>query len=485
MKIKTLLLSLLLLSSAVSAKAPYALFSPHQGAQAFEKMYSSIANAKKYAYITIYSWSDSGLDKAITKALKNGVEVKAIMNPSLARKERTIKRVKVLEDLGAQFKAANQNMHEKFILVDDKFLVNSSANFSGGAKSRYSENFIFHENDNNDQDLERLITHFKQEFTILWNANKDHFPNDGIVASALSDYEQIVNGKVQNLPQEDEIGFYSSSTNFTIRDNKESSKAYKAGKYITLVRRGGTANQTWHVRDRLIRAIDNADDSILMGVNHFNIKLVSDALIRAVKRGVDVKLAVDNQEFKTKLNNKEMTPQFVKDWKALPGNAKKVAPVRVKFYSLNPSPRHWLLNHHKFILIDYKKSGSNTVLLSGSYNISKNAEHKQFDNLVVYKGRDYKKVFTDFYNEFQHLWSLNRDNNDKPKSEFLEFFLTASKGSYPLHSKKAVSLNWNEIFSLRKAVNKVAKGIFRGSYKDRDCYGFNPKSKRFVGCPTR
>ncbi len=295
----------------------------------------------------------------------------------------------------------------------------------------------------------------------------------------------MIDGKVQNLPKEDILGFYSSSQNFTVKNNKLDSKAYKAGKYITLVRRGGTKNQTWFVRDRLIKAIDAADDSILLGLNHFNIKSVSDALIRAVKRGVDVKLAVDNQEFKTKPNNKEMTPQFVKDWKAISGNAKKVAPVRVKFYSLNPSPRHWLLNHHKFVLIDYSNSGSDTILLSGSYNISKNAEHKQYDNLIVYKGSDYKEVFKEFYNEFQNLWSLKRDKNDLPNQKTLDYFLTASKGSYPLHSKVAISLNWKEIFSLRKAVSKVAKGILRGSYRDRDCYGYNPKSKKFVGCPKK
>jgi phosphatidylserine/phosphatidylglycerophosphate/cardiolipin synthase-like enzyme len=485
MKFNTLFLVLFLLASNVLAKAPYALFSPHQGAQAFEKIYDTISTAKKYAYITIYSWSDSGLDKAITKALDNGVTVKVILNPSLAKKSSMQKRILKLEELGAQIKSANQNMHEKFVIVDDVTLINSSANFSNGAKSKYSENFIFHENDNNDSDLTDLISHFKQEFTLIWNANKDIFPNDGVVAKALNDYEQVIDGKVKNLPSEDVLGFYSSSQNFTVKENKVTSKYYKAGKYITMVRRGGTKNQSWFVKDRLIKAIDNAQKSIYMGVNHFNIREVSDALIKAVKRGVDVKLAVDNQEFKSRPNNKEMTPQFVKDWKALPGNSKAVPPVRVKFYSHAPSPRHWFLNHHKFILIDYEKSGAKTVLLSGSYNISKNAEHNQYDNLVVYKGSDYKKVFNDFYTEFNHLWKLNRDDNDKPKKENLDFYTTLYKGSYPLHSKTPMSLTWNEVFSLRSKVNKVANGILRISYKERDCYGFNPKTKKFVGCPRK
>ena len=52
-----------------------------------------------------------------------------------------------------------------------KFLVNSSANFSGGAKNAYSEAFIFHtiEDENEKSEVSSVIKDFRHEFSVLWN----------------------------------------------------------------------------------------------------------------------------------------------------------------------------------------------------------------------------------------------------------------------------------------------------------------------------
>ena len=50
--------------------------------------------------------------------------------------------IEPLEEDCAEFKYTNKTMHEKFVIVDDEYMINSSANFSGGAITRYSENFI-------------------------------------------------------------------------------------------------------------------------------------------------------------------------------------------------------------------------------------------------------------------------------------------------------------------------------------------------------
>ena len=71
-------------------------------------------------HLTIYSWSDAKLEKALLKALKNDVRVRIILHPPLARKERIKASVIRLENAGAEVKIAKQNMHEKFLLVDDK-----------------------------------------------------------------------------------------------------------------------------------------------------------------------------------------------------------------------------------------------------------------------------------------------------------------------------------------------------------------------------
>jgi phosphatidylserine/phosphatidylglycerophosphate/cardiolipin synthase-like enzyme len=474
---KTLfILFLSVLSLTTFSKSFYSKFSPHEGAEAFEIIYDKVKTSKKFVYATIYSWSDKGITDSFKEALATGADVRIVLHPSLAKKDRVKKVAKELEELGAFVKIAKMNMHEKFVLVDNEFVVNSSANMSGGAKSRYSENFIYHDKSTKQGKL--LLKQFSDEFIILWNSGKDMITNEEGLAPRLKNTPTV------HVPVESNSTLYSSSMNFKIKENKPTSKAYKQGKYIALTRNGGVRNQTWLVRDMIIKNIDNAEDNILLALNHFNIKAISDALIRAVKRGVDVKLAVDNQEFKTYINNKEMTPQFVADWKALPGNKTKVAPVRVKYYSLSPSPRHWLLNHHKFIIVDYSQDFKNTKLISGSYNLSKTAEHNQFDNMVIYKGLDNKKLYKEFKAEFDHQWSLNRTSEDKPDQEVLNSF-TKLKGdsSIAIHSKVAISLNWKEIKALRSKVNRMAKGIFKNLYRNRDCLYYDFVKKSYWACP--
>lgn len=477
MKSLFILLLITLTSTTLASSDFYSKFSPNEGAQAFEILYDKVSKAKKYVHATIYSWSDRGITKAFEQALENGAEVRIVLHPSLAKKDRIKKTATELEALGAHLKIAKMNMHEKFIVIDDKFVVNSSANMSGGAKSRYSENFVYHTTKSTQGT--KLVKDFKYEFTILWNSAKDIFTNDEPIAPKLNLTE------FNNLPNKGESTLYSSSMNFSIKENKKTSAAYKKGKYITLSRIGGTRNQTWQVRDIIISKINAANKNILLSLNHFNIRAISDALIEAVKRGVKVQLAVDNQEFKSRPNNKEMTPQFVKDWKALEGNSKKEAPVRVKYYSHTPSPRHWLLNHHKFIIIDFDKDElEKTILISGSYNLSRTAEHNQFDNMVVYTGADNAKLFNEFKGEFDYLWFLNRDNNDLPQSKVMDKFTTLKgESSIPLHIREAVSLKWSEVFSLRRKVSKFAKGIFSQAYKNRDCLYYDFAKKSYWGCP--
>lgn len=471
-----ILLTTLSLNSFADTKF-YSKFSPDQGSEAFEIIYKNVNSAKKYVYATIYSWSDKGITDSFKTALSNGAEVKIVLHPSLAKKSRIQQVAKELEELGADLKIAKMNMHEKFVLIDDSFVVNSSANMSGGAKSRYSENFIYHSNESIDG--KNILEQFKKEFVILWNSAKDIFTSNEEIA------EMLTLNNIQNKPSNGNVVLYSSSMNFKIKVNKPTSKNYKIGKYYTLSRDGGVKNQTWTVKDLIIKNIKSSKKNIYLSLNHFNIKAISDALIEAVKRGVDVKLAVDNQEFKTRINNKEMTPQFVSDWKKLPGNSKKIAPVRVKYYSHSPSPRYWLLNHHKFILIDYDKEAlEDTTLISGSYNLSKTAEHNQFDNMVVYKSLKNKRIYKEFMKEFNNQWSWNRDEKDLPKKDILDSFTKLKDDkSLSLHMKQAISLNWKEVFALRKKVGNMAKGFFSGLYRNKDCLYYDITTKAFWGCP--
>ncbi len=456
-----------------SSDAPVAMFSPWEGTQAFDKMYQAISNAKQYAKVTVYSWSDPGFDKAVEAAVMNGVNVRVVLHPDLASDATTKTKVAKLEGLTgkgkASFKIAPRNMHEKFAIIDGTYLINSSANMSGGAKTKYSENFVFLTGP------QFLITNFENEFAVIWNSGKDIISSDKDRVEERLPYDA---NNHQTLGKD--VTLYSSSMNYNYDENA-SSDASATGRYIKLSPIGG-GKGPYTVRDAIINGIKNAKSTIYCSFNHFNILDISKALVEASARGVDVKLTVDNQEFREKWSDKgiEMTPYFVENWKKLSGNSGKSAPVRVKFYSQNPSPALWLLNHHKFLLIDAGQS--NPVLFTGSYNLSETAEHNQFDNMVTYKGSNYAALHKSFNEEFAKLWNLERFS-DKPSKEAWDYFTVPANGVLPIHSGKAFALTFEEIIQLRDSVNKIAPDFLRQMImKNNTCKGFDVNSKTLVGC---
>ncbi len=481
-KASVLLLTFLSLMSVASFAADsgfYALFSPHQGQEAFNTIYKQMRNANKKIYLTVYSWSDTKVKDALLDALDNNVEVKIVLHRPLGKKAKVMNMVRELELAGADVKLAHQNMHEKFYIIDDEILMNSSANMSNGARTKYSENFVFHTNKS--QQGEDLIKEFNREFKIMFNAGKDIFTAGEEIADA------IPMSNLSNTAFDDESVLYSSSQNFKASRYGVNTAAYKKGQYFRMTRIGGTSNQTWKVRDAIIKKIRGAKNNIYANLNHLNIEAVARELYQASKRGIDVKLAVDNQEFKTTTHAKEKTPLFVSLWKKIPGNANKEAPVRVKFYSHAPSPRYWFLNHHKYLLVDFDENElENTTLISGSYNISRTAEHKQYDNMVIYSGAENARLYKQFKKEFDNLWTLNRTSLDKPNPTIYKSLVTPNeKGNLILHSKKPLSLTWNEVRKMRSKVSKIAKNLYYNAFKNRDCYYYNVEKQDFTGCPQK
>ncbi|MDA9793381.1 phospholipase D-like domain-containing protein, partial [Bacteriovoracaceae bacterium] len=399
-----------------------AMMSPRQGVKAFDKMYELIKEAKTDVNITIYSWSDTGLTKALHETLdrEDAPIVRIVM-----KKDVFVKQAKVVAELeakGAMFKRAKIELHEKFVLVDGVRLLNSSANMSGGAKHKYSENFVFFdaEGASKNSDIVSLLRDFKQEFAVIWNSGHDYITPDEIKVADVLNHKTKRANKYTALKN---LSLLSSSMNYQIK--APSQRDFDKGSVIGLKRLPNKKDQIWMVKDSLVKAIKMAKKNVFVNINHFNIREISDELINAIERGIDVKLMVDSQEFKTYLNNREMTPQFVKDFQLLKGKKESI-PVRVKFYSFQPHYKNWSLNHHKYMLVDYNTD--NTFLLSGSYNFSKTAEHAKFDNQIVFKGKSHQHIYDAFAEEFEYLWSLERSEDDKVSKNNWNYLMTPVKG---------------------------------------------------------
>ena len=444
-------------------QSPYAFFAPREGDEAFGHLYQLIAKAQKYVYMTIYSWREEpGLEESLAQALINGAQVKLVLHPGLPNKSYLKKPIKNLELAGAEIKVAYQNMHEKFTIIDGIDLLNSSANMTSGARDQYSENFIFHQCSQGCS----LIDQFLNEFTLLWNSSKDVITHQEENAAPL-DFDQ----KTNDNPQ-----FFSSSNNWLFEENKQlnstDKKRFQKGQYLTYQRNMNGDEQTFYVRDKIIKLLDAAQESIYLSINHFNLSELADALIDAVKRGVEVKMVVDNQEFALeKFQTIAQTPYFVQQWREIRNDP---PPVRVKFYSFRPSFMYWFLNHHKYILID--QQGANPVLISGSYNFSKNAEHNQFDNIVIYQGSEYRDLHASFMGEFEYLWNWNTDRKDK----LIKKLFNSRDGAFPIHLPEAVAIDWEELESIYYQMLRRAPGLLRGPEQFDHCHYYNPDKQQFL-----
>lgn len=448
-------------------------FTPHQGKQGFDKIYDEIGNAKESVEITIYSWSAAGLEQAIKKAVnKNNPSIRIVLHPKLYKKDSIQAKVEELEKLGVRFKISTKDMHEKFVIVDDILAMNTSGNFSNGAQNNYSENLIFHYDDG-ELHIKKLIKAFEYEFEVLWNFSKPANPiytYSNTVTELDFNSKDLENNKINKSVNT----FLSSSMNF---DGKKVKTTTQRPLKLSIKK-----SKPWVIRDTILEELDKAKESVLLNLNHFFIQEIADKLIELHKRGIDIKFAVDNQEFKTGRNTKEMTPYFVREWLKLNPGKEEDIPVRVKFYSHRPSFRYWKLNHHKYIIVDYGQP--NQVLINGSYNLSKKAEQGQFDNMVVYKGPEYAKTIDEFYGEFLNMWNYNRNQDDSLDESFFKYFYRKQNGFYPIHHFSAQSLTWHEMTTFKKDfAKKVGVRYLRIPSPKNHCKGFEPNAGTFSGCP--
>ena len=79
--------------------------------------------------------------------------------------------------------------------------------------------------------------------------------------------------------------------------------------------------------------------------------------------------------------------------------------VRYKYYAYRWDFTYAPQMHHKFMAVDGK------TLYSGSYNLSDNAEHGTFENMMVLKGAEHAALIQAFEANFESIWKTGRDEN--------------------------------------------------------------------------
>ncbi len=131
------------------------------------------------------------------------------------------------------------------------------------------------------------------------------------------------------------------------------------------------------ISKELSRLIQAAKGEISVAAYAFSSKYLGNALVGALKRGVKIRLILDEDNAK-----KSYT---IDEW--LIENGIDIRFIKVKNGCM----------HHKFMIID------NTSLMTGSYNFTNDSEFRNYDAAIFTND---SSLLQSFAAEFEHLWSL-------------------------------------------------------------------------------
>lgn len=130
------------------------------------------------------------------------------------------------------------------------------------------------------------------------------------------------------------------------------------------------------IQKRIIKAIDQSKSSIDIAIYSFTNDKIAQSLKEAKDRGVKIRIIMDSRQ--TKSNHSQHT--FLKD------NGFEV--------KLKKGTARGLM-HHKFIIFDGQ------LLMTGSYNITKNAERYNYENVLFISNRPVVEKYQILFNQ---LW---------------------------------------------------------------------------------
>ena len=302
-----------------------------------------INNTKSTIDIAIYGYEDN---PAITLALKNaknrGIQIRFIHDESpqgsFYKNNDTIAQLAQKSKNDRQTPEAAKIMHNKFVIFDDEIVFTGSMNFSKSGLSEYDVNDI-------------IIIRSKP-----------------IAELYTMEFEQMLAGKFHNaktkhnVPNTFNIGNSTVEVYFSPQDKSS---------------------------QRIIQLINQAKSYIYIPSFLITHAGITEALINAHSKGIDVKIIIDANSIHTRNTKHKL--------------------LRDKGIQLKAENYAGKL-HSKAIIID------NMYLITGSMNLSNSGENKNDENLLIIKN---PKIAALHKNFFLYLWKIIPDKYLKynPKAE--------------------------------------------------------------------
>lgn len=139
-------------------------FSPYD--KISEKIIPHIANAREYIYIPAFLITHKGLADALMQAKQKNVDVKIIIDANSVTTRNT--KHEQLRRSNIPLKTENYagKMHSKSIIIDDKYIITGSMNFSNSGETKNDENILIIENP-------EFAKEYKSYFMYLWTKIPD------------------------------------------------------------------------------------------------------------------------------------------------------------------------------------------------------------------------------------------------------------------------------------------------------------------------
>lgn len=142
------------------------LFSPYD--KISEKIIPLINSAEEYIYVPAFLITHNGITNALIDAKKRNVDVKIIIDANSVSTRNT--KYVLLRQNKIPLKTENYagKLHSKTILIDDKYIITGSMNFSNSGENKNDENLLI-------INCPRLTKLYKTYFLYLWSKIPDEY----------------------------------------------------------------------------------------------------------------------------------------------------------------------------------------------------------------------------------------------------------------------------------------------------------------------
>lgn len=437
-----------------SASQVEVIFSPQPYEQShLAKVAKLIDGAQHSIDIAMYSYGDARIGTALENAVNRGVSVRMIFDTANSEKsspENT--KSSRLEDAGVDVRYVNKIMHHKFAIIDGPrdvasveqnssdtgILFTGSGNWSNSAGTRYDENTVFVYGN------AELNLRYQQEFNLLWGHSRDFVWNQSLEYFESDTIDEFM------IVDDASVDAVFTSPNFKLSYNSRYGNTFS------------TLAGTNTVAYRLVQEIENAETSIWIASGHLRSRPVANALLKKFEENpeLDVRILLDGQEYIAESTHNIQERNVESCVTAANGNVSKEQscydrgfyfsyameaagiPIKFKYYSYRWHYSYAVQMHHKYFIVDGK------TVVTGSYNLSDNAEHNTFENVVFFEGEAYPELVQDFVDNFNSLWTLGEEQ---------ELYATLmdrvenGTGSVPIVFD-SMTISWQQVNDLKSAI---------------------------------